>query len=65
MSKPLFAFSFVDTPMVVTVESREWVANYLRAARKQAYLQIKRIGAHRYIVHGKAWTAAAILEAQS
>jgi hypothetical protein len=65
MSKPEFDFRFVDTPQFVTVESRAWVSNYLRAARKQAYLQIKRIGAHRYIVHGKAWTAAAILEVQS
>jgi hypothetical protein len=65
MSKPEFDFRFVDTPQFVTVESRAWVSNYLRAARKQAYIHVERLGLHRYIVRGSGWTAAAILEAQS
>ena len=36
MSKPTFTYHFTDEPQFKCVESRAWVANYLRACRNPA-----------------------------
>jgi hypothetical protein len=41
--KSAFVYFFEDEPQFVTRCSREWLANYLRACRKQAYLHVERI----------------------
>ena len=42
--KTQFTFGFVDEPQFRTaVTNRQWLANYLRAARNQPHLRVRRI----------------------
>lgn len=66
MTKPSFLFYFADEPQFATVASRAWVANSLRAYRRQpgkfrVYRTAARVGAGCYTIHSVGSTAVGII----
>jgi hypothetical protein len=51
LTKPVFNFYFADEPQRTVIADRAWLANALRAYRKQsARYNLKRVGMHFYTV---------------
>lgn len=49
--KTQYTFGFVDEPQFRTpCTSRQWLANYLRACRRQSYIAVRRLGLHSFEV---------------